>query len=163
MFENNPHIFLSEEDVRGHLFSRLLPYFNKLEMAKRGGKTISLHQQISFFGDRRTLSERPDIVIIDVKTLDLKAKTGKCFYFEKSPFGVELKLNKNKGKEKVLKELKEDLIKTEKLHQRNPELNFFIFYLDKKSRLTEDDIMKLQLEYRAKIIYAKPKRQNKEG
>ena len=160
-FENNPHLFLSEEDVRGHLFCELLKRFNKLQKTKDNKETIPLHLNISFFGSKGHLSERPDVVILDVETVDLyTAQRGKNlskgFEFEKAPFGIEIKLNRNGSKNRVLKELEADLIKSKNLLNRNKELKLYVVYLDKKALLEDEDIKQFQSTYIAKIIYATP-------
>src|SRR3989344_5181312 len=80
-FEENHHKFLGEEDIRCHLFSKLLAEFNNLETTEDGKQTIPLHAQFSFFDKNRSLKEgeKPDILIIDVPTTNLYSD-GKISY-----------------------------------------------------------------------------------
>ena len=154
-FEKYPDIFLTEEDVRGHIFSRLLKNFGNGEETKNGSISISAHSDISWYDGDGFLALRPDIAIIEVGTLDMTEETSKGFYVDKIPFGIEIKLNRgDKSKETVLSELLGDLDKLKELGQRNKETSFYMIYLDKGSRLEKNEIEELQLKYPAKIIYA---------
>ena len=165
-FEENHHKFLGEEDIRCHLFSKLLDEFNNLETTEDGKQTISLHAQISFKSPNNDLKtgEKPDILIIDVPSTNLYTDKGikpqfmlsKGFQFRKAPIGIEIKLSWKKGIKAIKNQISKEVEKIKNLQERNSEMFFYFIYFDKNGRLTETDINSLNGNLKdIEIIYCR--------
>lgn len=106
-FKRNPNQFLTEADVKSHLYHLLLsvPNFGTLQRGADGNESIPLHTEVRWYRwyePHRNLNLRSDIVIIDVSTLRTVDGAG----FRVPPKGfragqiqaiIELKLRRVKG------------------------------------------------------------------
>jgi len=70
-FQRAPNIFLTEDDLRAHLCSRLLEYFGTEQRTRDGDRSISLHTEVRWYG-KGDLKTRSDIVLVDVSNLDVR-------------------------------------------------------------------------------------------
>jgi hypothetical protein len=158
-FEKNHNIFLGEEDIRCHLFSALLNHFSNPEQTKDKKYTIPLHAQLSLYDEEGKLKEgeKPDIVILDVAGTDLRPRDGEQFHFKKAFICIEIKLNWTRRSETIKDQIKEEETKRiENMQQReNSETFFYLLYCDKKGRLSEEDVKKINNEHKnIEVIYA---------
>lgn len=129
-FINNPDIFLTEEDIRCHLFMLL---YQKLNINKLifntvdQSKSIPTHTEIRWYGNSRKLKYRSDIVILDPRTLRTTDKImelpSKGYGFNNFWAIIELKLRRINGKSdnQFLKEIKSEF---NKLRQINEEIKY---------------------------------------
>ena len=164
----NPNVILTEGDLQGHLFSNLLAVksIGLLERTLDGKKSISLHSEVSYFGDNGKLENRVDLAVVDVADLDTYAdkerrnggRYGKSYAFEGSALAIELKVNRKGSKDSVKKGLEKDLIKLNRLSVRNPSTHFVSFFYDKRGHLEHTELDKISHEYPAvTVIYVTKK------
>lgn len=117
-FNEFPDIYLTEEDVRTHLFSFI---FNKSNLCRMlfntqdGTKSTPLHSEIRWYGNSGKLKYRSDIVILDPRTMITKrgfSLPSKGFGFNHFYAIIEIKLRRingksdNKFREEIIKEIK---------------------------------------------------------
>lgn len=164
-FENNPHNFFSEGDVKCRLFMLLFQNRKIRRLKKtRDGKLISpLHSEVSYFNDGGQLLLRVDLSAVDpedtyVYSIPKKdgIKLAKGYEFGRSHCAIEIKLNKIDSKQKMLTKWIKDLDKLRDIKSRNPSLTLFSILLDKKNHdLTEDELSDIQRRYpRTRIVCA---------
>lgn len=162
MFKNNQYLFLTEGDMHCNLYKLLseIDIVSSLKKSRDGRFTTSLHSEVSFFGENNKLSNRVDLAIIDVSTMDLysidstsKDKRGKGYEFDEANVAIELKLNKNSGKEKLLEKFDKDLRKLKRLKNRNPNVTFISILFDKRNRLSQIDLNNMKNKYPMIKIY----------
>ncbi len=154
-FKTFPDIFLTEEDVRGHLFSELLKnYGDAPERTLNGSMTTPTHSNFSWYNRTGSLRPRPDISIVDPQHVDTSIENSKDLLAHDIPFAIEIKLNRKTDKKKAKIGLYLDLKKMADLKTRNAATKFYAFYLDKKAILTEPYLLKMQTKYpESKIVY----------
>jgi hypothetical protein len=141
-----PNIFLTEDDLRMHLCSKLLRYFSKMTETLDHDRSISLHSEVRWYG-HGDLHLRSDIVLVDVSTLnvlkyDEMPSKGYGFNF---PNGIiELKFRRPIGKpdEIFVNEINEDMNKLRRLREvfkhndvRRKQTQFWLVAFDKMSDL----------------------------
>ena len=156
-FIKSPGIFLSESDMRCHLFNSLYKNvgLSKEKKSKDGKTSIDLHTEIRWYGNgsRRLLS---DIVVVDAKdlvttesaTLKLPSKGYRFNLFHAI---IELKLRRGRSDKRLLDEIKRDINKIKIVRDEVQEsfLSYIIVF-DKKKNI--ENLMPNQTGI--KIIYA---------
>lgn len=118
-FTSYPNKYLTEDDVRIHLCKLLLEKFGEIEATSDGDRSISLHTEVRWYGSG-TLKYRSDIVLIDVKTLDVKRASkmpSKGYAFNIPKAIIELKFRRPNGdSDKVFRRsVKNDFKKLKKI------------------------------------------------
>ena len=144
-FKANPHLLLTEDDMRMHLCALLLPHFREHEKTEDDQYSISLHSEVRWYGKGK-LKYRSDIVIIDVRTLIVKS--GANFNLPSKGYGfntpkaiIELKFRRPNGcsDNEFLKSIQADCLKLKKirfeLQQYVRNTYFCIIAFDKKRRI----------------------------
>lgn len=149
-FRTDPDVYLTEEDIRCHLFSKLLNLnLNRMLFNTRdGSRSIKVHSEIRWYGFSGKLKYRSDIVLLEPR--DLITKNGgnlklpsKGFGFNKFSAIIEIKLRRVNGKsdnaylketEKEIFKLKQIRDETKGLNKYNPVLIILIF--DKKNDIS---------------------------
>ncbi len=148
-FNEFPDIYLTEEDVRAHLFLFILNRSNLCRILFNtydGTKSIPLHSEIRWYGKSSKLKYRSDIVILDPRTMITK----KGFSLPSKGFGfnyfyaiIEIKLRRingksdNKFREEIVKEvekLRRIRAETELTNKYNPVI--ILLCLDKKNDIS---------------------------
>lgn len=123
-FKRQPGIFLTEEDMRCHLFALLLqrPEFARLSKTKDGQFSIPLHAQVRWYGKSKDLRLLSDLVLIDVKDLRVDkygrlSLPSKGYGFNNFYAIFELKLRRPKGQSnnRWIDDIKKDLDKLKKI------------------------------------------------
>ncbi len=144
-FRRAPNIFLTEDDVRIHLSSELLRYFDRELPTRDGDRSIELHTEVRWYGDGR-LKLRSDIVLIDVSGLDVRRYTrmpSKGYGFNVPKAIIELKFRRPNGSSdnKWRSDILDDVRKLEDLHPvfsgagARTQTAFWVVALDKKTRI----------------------------
>lgn len=141
-FDTHPHIFLTEDDVRSHLFIHLMEQFTQLERTQDGQHSYAVHSEVRWYGEGN-LKCRSDVVVIDVRTLKVKhynKMPSKGFGFNIPKAIIEIKLRRPNGPtNRVFSEsLRLDVEKLESLKRvfsRAPDssVEYWLVALDKKS------------------------------
>lgn len=145
-FNENPDIYLTEEDLRCHLFMLLQQtvninnlIFNTVDQSK----SIPLHTEIRWYGDSGKLKYRSDIVMLDPRTLNTTEKImklpSKGYGFNSFWAIIELKLRRINGKSdnQFLKEITSEFNKLRKIQEETRYANkhqaeYFLLCFDKK-------------------------------
>lgn len=101
LFKKYPGIFLTEEDVRNHLFCLLLPYFGKLLKTRDGKVSMPLHSEVRWYGENQDRRELSDLVLIDVSDLKVDKHgrfplPSKSYGFNNFYAAIEIKLRRAK-------------------------------------------------------------------
>ena len=103
-FEESPDIFLTEEDVRSHLFAALLKNgFAVIKTTEDHSSSIELHSEVRWYGHQaKKRKYRSDIVLIDVSQLSTRGAAGyelpsKGYGFERFSGIIETKLRRRNG------------------------------------------------------------------
>jgi hypothetical protein len=125
-YRQSPGIILSEDDVKCHLFSKLLLLFNNsMSTSDNGILANPLHSEIKFLDSNGHLSLRPDITIIDpccltIKRSDVIDISRKGFVFWGGSLIIEIKFCKAKSgiNNKHVATYEEDCQKMLEIHQR---------------------------------------------
>lgn len=170
-FEGNPFNFLSEDDVKCHLFMKLWTRgnFDKFQRTEDGQKISALHSEVTYFDERHELNVHADISIINPEQTDVYsrgrrhkgsgAKLSKQYEFRESFAIVEIKFNRgawSKGKTK--RQWTKDLEKLRKLQRRIPSMHYFSILLDKRAHFSSEEFNEIQQEYLGiTLIYGKPR------
>ncbi|MFA7301644.1 MAG: hypothetical protein WC069_05015 [Candidatus Shapirobacteria bacterium] len=100
LFKHNPHLFLTEEDVRCVLFQLLTSRLG-LRRTYNGSLSSPVHSEVRWYGKDQNLRNRSDVVILD--TSDLRVtKDGfplpsKGYGFNNFYGAIELKLRRVGG------------------------------------------------------------------
>jgi len=175
-FEKNPFNFLSEDDVKCHIFMKLWKKgnFDKFERTEDGQEVSALHSEVTYFDERHELNIHADISIISPQQTDVYsrgrrhkgsgAELSKQYEFRESFAVVEIKYNRGAwGKGNTIKYWTKDLEKLQNLQERIPDMHYFSILLDKKGHFSSDELGQIRQNYpRISVIYAKPtlRRQN---
>ena len=162
IFQKTPHIFLTEGAMNFQLCAKLgeIKALKNPVFAKEGGQTIRLHSFIPFFDEeRKKLSIRPDIVIIDPASTDLTRGptihfSTKNFSIQNAEFLIELKLNKIYKKDSMIKKIKKDMNKLKLLSERDLCKSMFVLF-DKKGLFDNREINEFKTE-KTNFLYFKP-------
>lgn len=153
MFRRNPELFLTESDLKCRLFMELNndPLFSQEEVTKDGEKrTNYVHSESSYFVFGKLNRKRVDVTVVKPANYDFENEEvvyRKGYYFSEPSIGIELKLNKNKSKNRMQKELKAVLDDLRELKRSRPESSFYVLLLDKKKVFSEEEIRDIQNEY----------------
>src|SRR5580692_9135573 len=103
-FRQFPHVFLTEEDIRSHLFSELSQHPRLKATVRTSSNSFSspLHAEVRWYGRSRTLHYRSDIVILDPS--DLRTDDEGELHLPSKGYGfnnfwviIELKLRRTNG------------------------------------------------------------------
>ncbi len=142
-FKLNPEVFLTEDDVRCHLFQKLcsIPELSNLQPTKDGSdvNSISIHSEIRWLGDEGNLKIRSDIVIIPVN--GLRTRNGwiklptKGYAFSGPCTVIELKLRRNTDEtdRELKKKITDDIAKLVNLKRKiSTGIMSYLIVLDKK-------------------------------
>lgn len=146
-FRISPHVFLTEDDVRVHLARKLLSHFDTEEWTRDGDRSISLHTETRWYGDG-TLKLRSDIVLIDVRTLDVLRHSqmpskGYGFNFPKGVIEIKFRRPNGKSDRKWISDIERDIDKLERLQPvfrdaGSPvQTSFWVLALDKKRCISQ--------------------------
>ena len=171
-FEKNPFNFLSEDDVKCHLFMKLWSKgnFDRLQRTEDGQEISALHSEVTYFDERHELSVHTDISIINPEQTDVYsrgrrhrgsgAELSKQYEFRESFAVVEIKYNRgtwSKGNTK--RYWTNDLEKLQKLQKRIPTMHYFSVLLDKKGHFSSSELNEIQQRYpEIAIAYGNPKK-----
>jgi len=162
-FKTHPGIFLTEEDVRNHLFHLLFSFFGKPQTTTDNKISISLHSEVRWYGKNQDRKERSDLVLIDVKDLRVD-KYGrlplpsKNYGFNNFFSAIEIKLRRSKygpTSQRWISLLKKDIDKLKFLRNgvRNKyEPLLYLVALDKKENLSRE-IENISKNSLVKIVY----------
>lgn len=139
-FKINPDKFLTEEDIRSYLYHLLLSNYNKTETSESGSRSISLHNEIRWYGKSRDLNLRSDIVIIDTSTLKTENSSSfklpsKGYWFNVPKIIIEIKLRRlnSESDNTFLNRIGNDRAKIKKLDMELVDkLHSFLIIFDKK-------------------------------
>ena len=153
-FSQTPNKYLTEDDVRMHLCSRLIEHFGSVIRTQDGDESIPLHSEVRWWGpDGR--KDRTDIVIFDVSGLSVtKDVVGGLFKFGQIPkkgyasntplAAIELKFRRNDGAsdKAFIASVKADIHKLKGLHTMmnevySKDLVCRVAALDKKNIINE--------------------------
>ena len=118
-FKKNPYLYLTEGDIQAYLLKDLSEneFISGLEESIDSQKTYRVHSEVSFFKEDNQLGPEIDLVIFNVKNLNLYSteeslKNGivhKGFEFYDGNIAIELKINRgNKSKNQVISDIKSD-------------------------------------------------------
>lgn len=147
LFRSNPHIFLTEDDIRCVLYKLLISQMkDAFRRCEDGSLSSPVHAEVRWYGKRRNLNKRSDLVVLDINDLRV---TNKGFPLPTKGFGfnnfyavMELKLRRQGGdSDRVwLEKLKKDadtllLLRTEVDNAYEPLLLLIAF--DKKSNIKD--------------------------
>jgi len=143
-FTTFPDKYLTEDDVRCHLVNALLddPLLNKLIRTDDGSQSIPIHSEVRWYGESGDLNLRSDVVVFDVRTLQVKdglVKLSSKGYGFKYPFSViEIKLRRVNGgsDNKLVKDINADLEKIMTVRTEvQGDYDTILIVLDKKANI----------------------------
>ena len=162
-FQSYPDIFLTESDMKCHLFAKLLEdnNFSRIKRTEDKSNSISLHSEVRWYGrEDKKLKYRSDIVIIDVSDLRTENSTvfrlpSKGYGFNKFSSIIEVKLRRRNGAsdKSFLKNVKKDVEKLQEISKKVS--SNFIGYLvifDKKKDIIKE-ISNIKSIRNIEIIY----------
>ena len=149
-FISNPNIFLTEEDLRCHLFMLLSQTLNINKIifnTADQSKSTPTHTEIRWYGDSGKLKYRSDIVMLDPRTLRTTDKImklpSKGYGFNSFWAIVELKLRRINGKSdnQFLKEIKNEFNKLRKIgeetkYNNKHQAEYYLLCFDKKKDIS---------------------------
>ncbi|MGB4076124.1 MAG: hypothetical protein WBK28_00255 [Minisyncoccia bacterium] len=145
-FRQNPNVFLTEEDIRCHLFSRILgnELFSELQAtATEGSRSIPIHSEVRWYGRNGKLKYRSDLVILetsDLQTRNSLELPSKGYGFNTFHAVVEIKLRRVRGDTNNVyaRKIREDQEKTLELMREVDNLNaqHYLLCFDKKSDIS---------------------------
>ena len=126
IYQSEKRKFLSEDDFKCTLFSLFEKNIEKMNLSHN----LSIHTEVSFYGDSNNLKYRPDLSIFKNKHLNMDENK---FVWEISEKGVasiiEIKFIKNNGK-KIRLAIEEDLKKLSELSKNNKDAELILFCFD---------------------------------
>ncbi len=162
-FERYPDVYLTEEDVRSHLFADLLKNgFSVPKTTEDNSRSIELHSEIRWYGrEEPKLKCRSDIVLMDPSTLITTASgsvrlPSKQFGFNRFYTIIELKLRRSSKEpdDKFLEKIKKDIEKLGKIRRYvQSDFDGYVVIFDKGSDV-ERSVHDLRNQYNFKIIYS---------
>lgn len=100
LFRVNPHLFLTEEDVRCVLFQLLVA---RLKFVRRSDGSLSspVHAEVRWYGKEQNMHKRSDIVVLDTTDLRVTAEgfplPSKGYGFNNFYAAIEIKLRRVGG------------------------------------------------------------------
>ena len=143
-FNIHPDIFLTEEDVRCHIVSRLLQYKELSELTDTidGSKSIPIHTEVRWYGTSGLLRYRSDIVLLKPNSLKTKKSfhlPTKGYSFDKFDSIIEVKLRRIRPRsdKKYLQLINNDFTRLQALIKEVEGVNasFHLLCFDKRSDL----------------------------
>lgn len=162
-FKEKPDVYLTESDIRCHLFMKLSQHREILQERITLDRefSIPLHTEVRWYGESGKLKYRSDIVILDVATLVVKNAffrlPSKGYSFNKLKAIIEIKLRRRNGESNnsFVKSIQKDVEKLKKVKEELNLSNNFPLYLlifDKKENIqrritTIQDIESIKLKY----------------
>jgi hypothetical protein len=170
IFSEYPNIFLTEDDVRCHLFNIMVNNYSHLsetQKTKNGSFSIPVHSEVRWYGSSGKLKYRSDIVLLDPTNLRVKDQPGprlpsKGYTFNGYYAIIETKLRRTKGysDKKFLTTIKEDISKLKRIKEETEDYNkikepiYCLVCLDKKNDLGSDvkNIKKFRIKPRENIF-----------
>lgn len=178
IFSEYPNIFLTEEDVRCHLFNIMVNNNSELSeprKTKDGSFSIPIHSEVRWYGSSSKLNYRSDIVLLDPTNLRVKDPTNlrvkgkadlrlpsKGYGFNYYYAIIETKLRRINGcSDDILLDLiKRDIIKLKNINKETKNHNmiknpiYYLVCLDKKHDLGSDvkGMTKLMIKPRENIF-----------
>lgn len=170
IFSEHPNIFLTEDDVRCHLFSILVnnnSHLSETRKTKNGSFSIPIHSEVRWYGSSGKLKYRSDIVLLDPTNLRVKDQPGlrlpsKGYTFNGYYAIIETKLRRTNGysDKKFLTTIKKDISKLKRIKKETEEYNkikdpiYCLVCLDKKNDLRSDvkNITKIRIKPRENIF-----------
>lgn len=162
IFSEYPNIFLTEEDVRCHLFNIMVnnnAQLSEPRKTKDGSFSIPIHSEVRWYGSSSNLNYRSDIVLLDPTNLRVKDPTNlrvkgkadlrlpsKGYGFNYYYAIIETKLRRTNGcsDNKFLATIKEDIIKLKTIKKETEYYSkiedpiYYLVCLDKKHDLGSD-------------------------
>lgn len=141
-----PNIFLTEDDLRMHLCSKLLRHFSSLETTEDNDRSIAIHSEVRWYGDG-DLHLRSDIVLVEVSTLNVvkyDKMPSKGYWFNFPNGIIELKLRRPIGMQNEVfrAAIDSDIGKLQRLRKVSKhdvpdrkQTQFWMVVLDKSSNL----------------------------
>jgi len=166
IFEKNPDIFLTESDIKSHLFAKLLriKHASKLAKTEDGEHSIPLHSEIRWLGRNGNLRFYSDIVLIDASKLRTKDTedfplASKAYGVGRFSFVVEIKLRRRKGADDnaFLKSIEDDIDKFRVINNEvSRDFTGYLIVFD-KLRNVRDKILQLNRDRNIVIRYYFPK------
>jgi len=170
IFSEYPNIFLTEEDVRCHLFNILVNNNSELSEPRKTKDSyfsIPIHSEVRWYGLSGKLKYRSDIVLLDPTNLRVKGKAdlrlpSKGYGFNYYYAIIEMKLRRTNGcsDKKFLATIKKDIIKLKNIKKETEDFIkikdpiYCLVCLDKKHDLRSDvkGITKLMIKPRENIF-----------
>jgi hypothetical protein len=165
-FRENPYDFFSESDVKCRLIMTLLQH-KAISSPKQSfdKKLISpLHTEVSYFDDEGRLFFHVDVSAVDPAYTNVysnlrtgRIKLSKGYRADVCYFAIELKMNKQKKKKRMLEMWEKDMAKLVNIRTRNRFLTCFSVLFDKKpnNAITENEFEDLRIRYpQIKLAYA---------
>lgn len=160
-FVNNPHIFLTEEDLRCNLYSELLKenVLSRVEETQDNSQSIPVHAEVRWYGENKKLKTRSDLVILEVSKLITSDKgftqlPSKGYGFSGSMAVIETKLRRVNGPSdnKWKKDLLKDINKIRQLQTLvDSEALYYLLIFDKKrdigANIPNTDDHKIEIHY----------------
>jgi hypothetical protein len=141
-FEEYPNIFLTEEDLRSHLFAELLKNgFSQTKPTSDNSHSIDLHSEVRWYGNGdKKMKCRSDIVVIDVSKLKVRGSRSytlpsKGYEFHGFFTVIETKLRRINGESDaaLLERIGEDIKKVRAISRKvSPVFDGQIVIFDKK-------------------------------
>ena len=163
-FQSYPDIFLTESDMKCHLFAKLLEdnNFSRIKKTKDNSNSINLHSEVRWYGrEDKKLKYRSDIVIIDAS--DLKTKNSTVFRLPSKGYGfnkffsiIEVKLRRKNGNSDnyFSKRIKEDIKKLRDIEKKvSKDFKGYLIIFDKKKDITQK-IKSIQGNNNISIVYS---------
>lgn len=145
-FKENPDIFLTEEDIRCHLVSRLLQHkqFSGLSDTANRSRSIPVHTEVRWYGRNGNFKYRSDIVCFDTSTLRTKKgfnlpSKGYAFYFFYAVIELKLRRMSNRSNKEYLKMIEDDHKKLRTLIsdvESTVDVKYYLLCFDKKTNLS---------------------------
>lgn len=154
VFHSCPDIFLTEEDVRCYLFSKLIsdPILSLEGFTLDGSQSIPVHAEIRWYGARGKMRDRSDLVVIDPTDLVTYSSpvikiveshmASKGFAFNKFWAIIEVKLRRRNGKSdnQWLKDIHAEMNRLARLKHEALQFNphhaqYWAVFFDKKDNV----------------------------
>lgn len=147
LFRAKPDYFLTEEDLRCHLFLNLYrrKALRKEETTRDQTTSIPIHAEVRWYGRDQSLNYRSDLVIVQVDDLITSTERqdlpSKSFGFNKFYAVIELKLrrkidiNDDAFAQEVRGEVDRLLEIREKVKERDDSAKYYIVVFDKQGNI----------------------------
>jgi hypothetical protein len=148
-FIARPDIYLTESDIRCHLFGALKQHQNLSQEIETsdGSYSIPLHTEVRWYGESGRLKYRSDIVVLDVTSLKVRNNLfrlpSKGYSFNKPNAIIEIKLRRRNGKSNTdfMDSIKRDIERLKEIKRQLELPNDFPLYFlifDKKGNIQSE-------------------------